>query len=188
MVMLGMLEALPGCGTFVRSASPASSVLSAYLAQQPVAEIAVLRGALEAEAAALAAVRRTDQQAAALEAAASVGGECGRGSTFHRLLLEAAQAPLLAELCGSLVTVRRPNLHRDAEHRRIARAIRAGDPVKARAAAARHADRELLQEAGWRRTPATVTAHPLGRRMARPADESRNTTGIRRHAVGSTLG
>lgn len=174
-VMLGMLEALPGCGTFVRSASPANSVLSAYLAQQAPEEAAVLRSALEAEAAALAAVRRTDDQAAAIEAAAASGAaDCRRGSAFHRLLFEAAQTPLLTELYGSLVAIprsaaneadRRTDLDRDAEHRRIARAIRAGDPVKARAAAARHADRELLLAASWRRTPASVSAHPLGRRM-----------------------
>lgn len=178
-VMLGMLEAVPGCGTFVRSTSPANSVLSSYFTQQPVGDVAVLRSALEAEAAALAAVRRTDEQLAALEAAAASGeAGCRRGSPFHRLLFEAAQTPLLAELYGSLPAMpARPasptsdgasptGIDGNAEHRRIVRAIRAGDPVKARTAAARHADRELLQEVTWRRTPATVTPHPLGRRMA----------------------
>lgn len=174
-VMRGMLEAVPGCGTFVRSTSPANSVLSSYLGQRPAGDVAVLRRALEAEAAALAALRRTDAQLAALEAAVAGSGGCRRGSPFHRLLFEAAQTPLLAELYASLPALpARPasdsasatGLDGNAEHRRIVRAIRAGGPVKARTAAARHADRELLQEVSWRRTPATVTPHPLGRRMA----------------------
>ena len=172
--LLGMLESLPGCGTFVRSASPVNSVLAGYLGQQPAAEVLVLRSALEAEAAALAALRRSDAQLAAIESAAGVGDPCHRLSEFHRAVFEAARTPLLTELYGSLLAIPRQaraaaglrsNTERAAEHQRIARAIRAGDPVKARAAAARHGERELLP-AGDRGTDAPLTLHALGRRMA----------------------
>lgn len=169
--MLGMLEALPGCGTFVRSATPVNSVLAGYLGGHSAEGVRALRTALEAEAAALAAVRRTDAQAAAIgQAAASGLGGCRRLSAFHRLVFEAAGVPLLTDLHDGLFTVpaqpsavagRRPATDSGAEHVSIAAAIRDGDPDLARSAAARHASQELPPDP----TAAVVGGRPLGRRL-----------------------
>lgn len=169
--MLGMLEALPGCGTFVRSASPVNSVLAGYLGRHTAEGVRALRTALEAEAAALAALRRTDAQVAAIEQAAASGlGGCRRLSAFHRLVFEAAGEALLSDLYDGLFTVpaqpsavagRRPATDSTAEHELIAAAIRAGDADAARTAAARHAGHELAPE----KRVAATGGRPLGRRL-----------------------
>ncbi len=54
------------------------------------------------------------------------------------------------------------------DHRRIVRAIRNRDPVKARAAAVRHAEHGPSAGPIGAQPLATVTEHPLGRRLAPP--------------------
>src|SRR5699024_294874 len=66
---IGMLEALPGRGTFVRSSTPSSSVLSEFLTAYTLEELLSYRRALEVEAAQQAALHRTPEDVAALEAA-----------------------------------------------------------------------------------------------------------------------
>lgn len=92
LVNLGMLESLVGRGTFVRSKSPVNSVLASYLGQQPLEQVLELRSALEAEAAALAAARRSEEQLAALQHAVellrpalrSAGGPANRPANSTR--------------------------------------------------------------------------------------------------------
>nr|NLD41747.1 FadR family transcriptional regulator [Actinomycetales bacterium] len=66
---IGMLETLPGRGTFVRSSTPTSAVLSEFLAAYTLEELLSYRRALEVEAAQQAALHRTPEDIAALEAA-----------------------------------------------------------------------------------------------------------------------
>ena len=169
--LLGMLESLPGRGTFVRSANPANPMLARGFAQRTAAELQVLRRALEAEAASLAALHRTDDELAAIDAAAGLSEPCHPLSTFHRLVFEAARTPLLLELHRSLpLADAGTSSHPDPrpDHRRIVRAIRNRDPVKARAAAVRHAEHGPSAGPIGAQPLATVTEHPLGRRLAPP--------------------
>ena len=53
---IGMLETLPGRGTFVRSAAPTSSVLAEFLTAYTLEELLSYRRALEVEAAQQAAL------------------------------------------------------------------------------------------------------------------------------------
>ena len=68
---VGMLEPLPGIGTFVRSRVPVSSLLTDYIAEFSVGEVLGYRRALEMEAAQQAALHRTDEQLAAMRRAVS---------------------------------------------------------------------------------------------------------------------
>lgn len=163
-----MLESLVGRGTFVRSKSPVNSVLASYLTQQPLEQVLELRRALEAEAAALAAVNHTEEQLAALQHAVELAqdsthsGSAHGGSRFasqspgefHADVFAAASAPLLSDLYRSVLVIVRKALDsgrlqpmpadgRVADHQQILSAIKAGDPIEARAAAAAHADRDV---------------------------------------------
>lgn len=164
LVNLGMLESLVGRGTFVRSKSPVNSVLASYLGHQPLAEVLELRRALEAEAAALAASRRTEEQLAALQHAVELalrGSEAGKRTSqspgeFHAGVFAAAEAPLLSDLYRSVLVIIRQALDsgrllpmsaegRVADHQQILSAIKSGDAAEARAAAAAHADRDVTR-------------------------------------------
>src|SRR5690625_7550642 len=59
---IGMLETLPGRGTFVRSSTPTSSLLNEFLADFSLTEILSYRRALEVEAAQQAAIHRTEER------------------------------------------------------------------------------------------------------------------------------
>lgn len=162
LVNLGMLESLVGRGTFVRSKSPVNSVLTSYLGQQPLEEVLELRRALEVEAAALAATRRSEDQLAALQHAVELAqdsSQTGKRASqspgeFHAGVFAAAQAPLVSDLYRSVLVIIRHALDngrllpmsaegRVADHQQILSAIKAGDPAEARAAAAGHADRDV---------------------------------------------
>ena len=162
LVNLGMLESLVGRGTFVRSKSPVNSLLASYLGQQPLEQVLELRRALEAEAAALAASRRTEEQLAALQHAvelAQVSPQPRRRTSqspgeFHADVFAAAQAPLLSDLYRSVLVIIRGALDSGrlqpmaaeasvADHQQILSAIKSGDPAEARAAAAAHVDRDV---------------------------------------------
>lgn len=65
---LGMLEPVPGVGTFVRARTPVSSLLTEFLIEQDLEEVLIYRRSLEIEAAQTAAVKRSDDQLAALRA------------------------------------------------------------------------------------------------------------------------
>ncbi len=119
----GMLQTVPGVGTYVRSRTPVGSILAEFLADHDLEEVLVYRRSLEIEAAQAAAIRRTDQQLAALRASyertltggAGDGGAGGAGDaanrqegehcnhilregSFHRLIVEASGSKLLLDL------------------------------------------------------------------------------------------
>ncbi|MFT4107984.1 FadR/GntR family transcriptional regulator [Propionicimonas sp.] len=166
---LGMLEALPGRGTFVRSRVPVSSVLADYIADFEVPEILGYRRALELEAAQQAARNRTAVQLDGLRAALAndrpsdpdlpVRWERGRTpGQFHFLVLEATGSALLTGLyAGVMAALRRAvdagvvvygasHEVRTADHERILAAIEAGDPVAAAHAMSAHLDHDLVPE------------------------------------------
>ncbi|MGD9606518.1 MAG: FadR/GntR family transcriptional regulator, partial [Leucobacter sp.] len=100
---LGMLETVPGVGTFVRSRTPVSSILTEFLADHDIEEVLVYRRSLEIEAAQTAAVKRSDAHLAALRASyeRSIAERCDditRADSFHRLIVEASGSALLLDL------------------------------------------------------------------------------------------
>ena len=163
---MGMLEPAPSRGTFVRSLSPVSEVLSSFMGGRTAAELIDARVALEVEAARLAAVRRTDDDLVALRGAheadllaAETGERVERGSNpgqFHALILRAADSPLLAEVyAGVMGGLRQASARgevrtgidhatRRDDHAEQLAAIEAGDPDLAGAAARRHVERDLV--------------------------------------------
>lgn len=166
---LGMLETLPGRGTFVRSSTPTSAVLSEYLTDFTLEELLSYRRALEVEAAQQAAQHRTEDDLKALRAAIqsplreehcpSLRHEEAMdelASRFHQLVFDAAKNRLLASLYSGinerLLTPQ--NLERLAhptdaatmqkEHELIVDAIERGDFIDAVHAMADHVDNDLV--------------------------------------------
>lgn len=166
---MGMLETLPGRGTFVRSRTPTSSLLTEFLSAYTLEELLSYRRALDIEAAQQAALHRTDEDITAMEAA--VTSELRRehctafateqtaaeaAGQFHDLMFDAAKNRLLASLyAGINDQLNRPE-HRDklthgsdsatmqAEHARIFDAISRGDFIDAVHAMADHVDHDLV--------------------------------------------
>ncbi len=168
---VGMLETLPGRGTFVRSRTPVSAVLTDTLAEYDLAELLVFRRALEVEAVQQAAVRRSEAQLAALREShdhdvrpdPDYPGRVERGRTpgqFHFLIFEASGSPLLTDLYAVVMAGLRRGVDqgrlgygasedlRRTDHAAILAAIEAGDPVAAAHATALHVDRDLVIEPG----------------------------------------
>jgi len=161
---MGMLEPARSRGTFVRSLSPVSAVLSDFVDQHGTADILGVRRLLEVEATRLAALNRSQEQLERLTAAherdRSHDSSQGvvRGDTpgeFHAIILEAAGNTLMAELYAGLMRGVRSSMRRGemkpaitetervADHGRILDAIRDRDPVRAQHAAAEHVDHDL---------------------------------------------
>lgn len=132
----GMLETVPGVGTFVRSRTPVSSILTEFLADHDLEEVLVYRRSLEIEAAQHAAVRRNEEQLQQLrDAYARSIGEDGEGAaggvagdsggvlqlagpdSFHRLIVEASGSKLLLDLYLGVISV----LERAAREGRVFR-------------------------------------------------------------------
>lgn len=108
---LGMLQTVPGVGTFVRARTPVSSLLSDFLADHDLEEVLVYRRSLEIEAAQTAAVRRTHEQIVALRESyrrsldaheRGIEGiacnDVAHDHSFHRLIVEASGSRLLLDL------------------------------------------------------------------------------------------
>lgn len=108
---LGMLQTVPGVGTFVRARTPVSSLLSDFLADHDLEEVLVYRRSLEIEAAQTAAVRRTKEQLLALRDSYRRGldahergiepvycNDVANDHSFHRLIVEASGSRLLLDL------------------------------------------------------------------------------------------
>ncbi|MFT4306433.1 MAG: GntR family transcriptional regulator [Microbacterium sp.] len=162
---VGMLETLPGRGTFVRARTPASSMLTDYLADVELADVLTLRRALEVEAAGQAAIHRSEDQFAALRAAHRTTTrdvdyptrpERGHGQLpFHAALFEASGSTLLPALYGGVMASLRRAIDRgqvvyadSAERRRldhetILAAIEAQDAVAAAREMSTHVDHDL---------------------------------------------
>lgn len=167
---IGMLETLPGRGTFVRSASPTSALLNEFLVDFTLEEILSYRRALEMEAAQQAAIQRTDEDLTALEQATVdevgctrcpvlglAGGEDNAfDSKFHRLLFDAAKNRLLASLYAGINEQLRSPKHRgqlanvgtathmERDHARILDAIRRQDFIDTVHAMADHVDHDVV--------------------------------------------
>ncbi len=114
---LGMLQTVPGVGTFVRARTPVSSILSEFLADHDLEEVLVYRRSLEIEAAQTAAVRRSEEQLSALRESyrrsldaheRGIDGErcndVGRPDSFHRLIVEASGSRLLLDLYNGVMS------------------------------------------------------------------------------------
>lgn len=166
---IGMLETLPGRGTFVRSNAPTSAVLAEFLTAYTLEELLSYRRALEVEAAQQAALHRSEDDVEALEAAIGTRlreDHCpSRGtpeatqelaSRFHQLLFDAAKNRLLASLYAGIndrlltpenqarLTHGSDAATMHSEHERIASAVRRGDFIDAVHAMADHMDNDLL--------------------------------------------
>lgn len=166
---IGMLETLPGRGTFVRSSAPTSAVLSEFLSAYTLEELLSYRRALEVEAAQQAALQRTPEDIEALELAVAqpvrrphcpVVGTAESSSEvsarFHHLLFDAAKNRLLASLYAGITDKLSAPGHAErlshagdpdemqAEHERIVDAVRRGDFIDAVHAMADHMDNDLV--------------------------------------------
>ncbi|WP_372825483.1 FadR/GntR family transcriptional regulator [Polaromonas sp.] len=165
---LGVVESRQGSGVFVRQAAfaPLNFDTRSAASMQAVIQMVEVRRALEAEVAALAAQRRTPadiklirQAIMALDKAVKAGGDGAEEDVdYHRAIADAAQNPFLIstldylrQFLRGVTRVTRANEARRAdfagqvrqEHEAIAIAIEAGDPLKARRAAARHMDNAI---------------------------------------------
>ena len=165
---LGLVESRQGSGVFVKPAgfSPLHFDARSAVSKQAVIQMVEVRRALEAEVAALAALRRTDadikgfkRAVRALAQAVKAGGDgVTEDVALHRAIADAAQNPFLISTLDYLrqflhgaTRVTRANEARRAdfarqvqlEHLVIIEAITLGDATKARKAAARHMDNAI---------------------------------------------
>ncbi|MBC9954176.1 FadR family transcriptional regulator [Leucobacter sp. cx-42] len=168
---VGMLETAPGRGTFVRSATPTSSLLNEFLNDFTLEEILSYRRALEIEAAQQAALQRTEEDIAALEEAAKEEMGCTRcpvlgmidgsdttafSSKFHQLIFDAAKNRLLSSLYAGINDQLRTPEHRgrlanvatgaemEQDHARVLDAIRRRDFIDAVHAMVEHVDHDVV--------------------------------------------
>ncbi|HEY1135497.1 MAG TPA: FCD domain-containing protein [Nocardioides sp.] len=169
---LGMLETLPGRGTFVRSRTPVSSVITEFISDYSLAEILVYRRSLEIEAARQAAMHRTEEHLVALRGSVENDQPSRRDAdyptqreqreqgrtpgSFHFLVFEASgNRLLLGSYAGVMAALRRAidrgevvygasSDVRSHDHAAILEAIAAQDPTAAAAAMGEHADIDLV--------------------------------------------
>jgi GntR family transcriptional repressor for pyruvate dehydrogenase complex len=161
---LGLLESRQGSGAFIRNPDASNAerlILRPDGSMNAVIQMAEVRRALEAEAAALAAARRTVKSikkirgaAAAIEKAVAAGGDgVEQDVAFHAAIAEATGNPYLlatlAYLNRFLIDATRVTRANEAtradlaqqvrdEHAAVIAAIEAGDTVAARIAGAAH--------------------------------------------------
>ncbi|HET9647858.1 MAG TPA: FadR/GntR family transcriptional regulator [Microlunatus sp.] len=162
----GLLDIRQGSGTYVVATSELAAVMQRRFAGAETRHVAELRSALEGPAAGLAALRRTDVDVIALEAALArreeawargdAGGFVDTDTAFHLAVVAASHNPVLTALYADLVDVVRdflradvgPELHPEAyvDHNRLVEAIRDRDPDTAAAEAGSHA---FVWEHAW---------------------------------------
>ncbi len=151
LVHAGVLECRQGSGTYVVSTDELSGAVTRRLADAEFAEAVEVRRAFEVEAARLAALRRTDEDLAALDAALAAREAtwaAGRVAEFveadaglHTAVVAAAHNSMLAELYGSFGAALRATVaqsvgedlrpNRLPDHVRLVEAIRDRDPERA---------------------------------------------------------
>lgn len=163
---VGMLEPMPGIGTFVRSRMPVSSVLTDYLSEFSASDLLGYRRALELEAAQLAARNRTDAQVAAMRLALDrppahpdqpFGGRRTKApGQFHFLVMEASGNSLMVGVYAGVMQALRQAIGAGtvaegadreslrSDHRNLLAAIEAGDVVRAAHVMAQHVENDLL--------------------------------------------
>ncbi len=187
---LGLVDSRQGSGMYVKDPgfSPLHFDARCALSKQAVIQMVEVRRALEAEVAALAATRRTPDDAqrirlamAALDGAVQAGGDgVNEDVQFHRVIADAAGNPFLigtlswlGQFLRGATRVTRANEARrtdfvhqvQSEHEQIVLAIEAGDATAARQAATRHMDNaigriEQADPAFWQQTGVEL-AQPL---------------------------
>lgn len=156
LVHAGLLERRQGSGTYVIGSRELSGAVARRLAEAQVAEVVEVRRAFEVEAARSAAVRRTDEDLAGLDAALAdrerawtaddLAAFIEADVRLHQLIVAAAHNRILSDLYAdfsaalrdSLVQVLGPSLTAKpyVDHTRLVEAIRAGEPDRAAAEAA----------------------------------------------------
>ena len=168
--VVGVVAVRHGDGTVLTDKAGSARIIDAIRAHADrLPEVIEARDALETKLAALAAQRRTDADLAAIEAGLQqmerdieAGGRGVDGDElFHGAVTAAAYSPLLAQMMATIrqlivetriESLSQPGRPRDslAGHRRIADAIRAGDPAAAASAMHEHvmlvSDVALLRE------------------------------------------
>jgi len=157
----GLLEVRQGDGTYVKTRSELAGALRRQIARSTDMHVQEVRRALEAQAALLAATRRTEEDLAACEsalaerdAASRAGAALGRWDPgwgeawvradvrFHQCVVAAAHNPMLLELYLELAealssVLRRvaaeasQDTHMERGHRVLLDALRDGDPDRA---------------------------------------------------------
>lgn len=165
---LGMLQTVPGVGTFVRARTPVSSILTQFLADQDIEEVLVYRRSLEIEAAQTAAVRRSDAQLEALRQSYQRSLEAHEhkadwvtcndivsADSMHRLIVEASGSKLLLDLYNGVMATLNEAMGKGQvfvgateqtvllDHGALLRAIEERNVRDAAHAMALHADRDL---------------------------------------------
>ncbi|WP_406038983.1 FCD domain-containing protein [Micromonospora sp. NBC_00898] len=151
LVHAGVLECRQGSGTYVVSTDELAPVVARRLTDDRMAEVVEVRRAFEVEAARLAALRRTPDDLAALDAALAAreaAWRSGRVDDFveadaalHTAVVAAAHNAMLAELYASVGAALRSTVaqamggalepERYVDHGRLVDAIRDGDPARA---------------------------------------------------------
>lgn len=168
----GLIAVRHGEGAILLDTRPDSAVLSAVGAhRRRLPEVIEAREALEVKLAALAAERRTEEDLARMDSALDkMESDISRGERgldadelFHGAVTLAARSTLLADLMAEISTAIRESRieslsqpdrpHQSlASHRKIAEAIRSGDPTDAAEAMAEHirlvSDVALLRDEG----------------------------------------
>ncbi|MCT2588120.1 FadR/GntR family transcriptional regulator [Actinophytocola gossypii] len=154
----GLLDVRHGGGTYLRRDSLDVEPVEELMARRRrLPDVLEAREALETKLAELAARRRTDADLAAIDAAlAHMAQEVDAGDPgeegdrrFHAAVTAAASSSILAEFMRSIADQITESRHESlrqpgrparslGQHRRIAEAIRAGDPRAAAAAMRRH--------------------------------------------------
>ncbi|MFG2221477.1 FadR/GntR family transcriptional regulator [Streptomyces sp. NPDC048644] len=154
----GLLDIRQGSGTYVVATSELAGVMNRRFADADPGHVAELRSALEAEAARLAAHRRTPQdlrQIDTLLERRESAWESGAAAAFveadarlHTAVIAASHNEVLAELYADLGGVLRDFLRADVgeelrpearmDHARLVEAIRSGDGERAAAEASAH--------------------------------------------------
>ncbi|MEV4622952.1 FadR/GntR family transcriptional regulator [Asanoa sp. NPDC049573] len=145
----GVLEGVQGSGTYVRSTDELTGVVARKFGAADPGHTVEVRRALEVEAARLAALRRTPEDLARLDAALvarDAAWQRGEADAFveadadlHTAVVAAAHNPMLAELYASVGAAIRasvaaavgPSLAAGGagiDHGQLVEAIRAGDP------------------------------------------------------------
>ena len=167
---LGLVESQQGSGVYVKEVlfSPLNFEATSAVSRQAVIQMVEVRRALEAEVAALAAQRRTQDDIGRirsaltrLDQAVQAGGDgVDEDVQYHRAIAEAARNPFLIstlEYLGQFLRgatrVTRANESRRAdfarqvldEHALIVSAIEAGDAEAARRAAGAHMDNAIAR-------------------------------------------
>jgi DNA-binding FadR family transcriptional regulator len=163
LVHAGVLERRQGSGTYVISTDELAGAVARRIGAAEVAHTVEVRRAFEVEAARLAAVRRTPEDLAALDAALAdreAAWRSGRLDAFvatdlalHEAIVAAAHNPMLADLYASVGAAIRASVAADVgpdlrpekhvDHARLVAAIRAGDPERAAREAGRFLERPI---------------------------------------------